>query len=180
MNGIATFRLSTLSDEELLRKVDAMTDEMYQSQKVPTRYIPARPDDDYDILVGELIYRYKEVIDKKPATPSGDWKEEDNGPGAASEFIDRAIGMLKKQYKDEWLIAGYNGIVALLGYAKSKIERMDAERTELKSQLQEARRENEELKNKVWAFEKIVDYQEKEMKKLEAANPSRQGQEGDT
>ena len=33
-------------------------------------------------------------------------------------FIDRAIAMLKEIYKDEWLTAGYNGVVSLLQYAK--------------------------------------------------------------
>jgi hypothetical protein len=61
MNGIATFRLCTLTDKELVEKVDKMTDEMYAGEmRVPARHIPARPNDDYDLLVGELIYRFDE------------------------------------------------------------------------------------------------------------------------
>ena len=60
MNAIVNFRLCTLSDAELLEKVDRLTDEMYENQKVPTRHIPARPDQDYDLLVGELIKRFYE------------------------------------------------------------------------------------------------------------------------
>lgn len=33
-------------------------------------------------------------------------------------FIDRAIAMLKDEYKDNFLVAGYNGITSLLQYAK--------------------------------------------------------------
>ncbi len=60
MNTIASFRHCNLSDEELLNKIDQMTDEMFKSQKVPSRNIPAKPDSDYDLLIGELILRYAE------------------------------------------------------------------------------------------------------------------------
>ena len=53
MNAIVRFRLCSLSDRELVEKVDAMTDEMYENNKVHPRNIPARPDQDYDpLLVG--------------------------------------------------------------------------------------------------------------------------------
>jgi hypothetical protein len=58
MNPIATFRKCTLSDDELLEKVDEQTDNIFITGKIPTRHIPARPNDDYDLLVGELILRY--------------------------------------------------------------------------------------------------------------------------
>jgi hypothetical protein len=60
MNGLVSFRLCKLSTPELLEKVDKLTDKMYQEQKVPTRHIPARPDSDYDLLVGELVKRMQE------------------------------------------------------------------------------------------------------------------------
>lgn len=65
MNSIASFRLCKLSDQELLEKVDKMTDEMFQKREVPERHIPAKPDSDYDLLVGELIVRFKEKIESK-------------------------------------------------------------------------------------------------------------------
>lgn len=61
MNTIATFRKCTLTDDELMRKVDKLTDQMYQTGKIPDRQIPARPDDDYDLLVGELILRFQKA-----------------------------------------------------------------------------------------------------------------------
>jgi hypothetical protein len=64
MNTISTFRLCTLTDEELLKRVDYLTDEMYKTGKIPSRFIPARPDDDYDLLVGELIIRFSKKIGK--------------------------------------------------------------------------------------------------------------------
>lgn len=61
MNAITSFRLCKLSSHELVEKLDKLTDEMFESQKVPTRHIPARPDADYDLLVGELILRFQEL-----------------------------------------------------------------------------------------------------------------------
>jgi len=66
MNSIASFRLCTLTDKELLKKVDCLCDEMYTTGKIPSRHIPARPDEDFDLLLGELLVRYNEKI--KPPT----------------------------------------------------------------------------------------------------------------
>jgi hypothetical protein len=60
MNAIATFRKCTLTDKELFEKVDKLTDQVYQNREIPARHIPARPNDDYDLLVGELLIRFHE------------------------------------------------------------------------------------------------------------------------
>lgn len=60
MNEIVNFRKCTLTDQELLRAVDKGTDNMYKTRKIPPRHIPALPDEDYDLLVGELIKRFQE------------------------------------------------------------------------------------------------------------------------
>ncbi len=65
MNRIASFRKCTLSNKELIKRVDKETDNMYKDGNIPTRYIPARPNEDYDLLVGELLLRFKELTDKK-------------------------------------------------------------------------------------------------------------------
>lgn len=62
MNALVNFNLYKLSDLELLEKVDSLTDIMFKEQKVPTRHIPARPNEDYDLLVGELIKRFYNKI----------------------------------------------------------------------------------------------------------------------
>lgn len=62
MNAIAGFRQCTLSDKELIALVDKKTDEIFVKQEVPTRNIPAKPDEDYDLLVGELILRFRDKI----------------------------------------------------------------------------------------------------------------------
>lgn len=69
MNALVSFRLCKLSDKELIEKVDKLTDEMYQTGELPTRHIPARPDSDYDLLVGELITRFNSLI--KNEEPEG-------------------------------------------------------------------------------------------------------------
>ena len=65
MNGIVSFRLCTLTDEKLVEKIDEITDKMYQTGELPTRHIPARPNSDYDLLVGELLLRFREKSDIK-------------------------------------------------------------------------------------------------------------------
>ncbi|MBO0947315.1 hypothetical protein [Fibrella forsythiae] len=61
MNAIVQFELCTLTNEELVQKVDQLTDQIYQTGKIPSRYIPARPNDDYDLLVGELCVRFAKL-----------------------------------------------------------------------------------------------------------------------
>jgi hypothetical protein len=61
MNAITKFRLCTLTDDELLGAVDAATDQMFQTGKIPDRQIPARPDADFDLIVGEMICRFIEL-----------------------------------------------------------------------------------------------------------------------
>jgi predicted transcriptional regulator len=62
MNQIVSFNLCTITDMELLKKVDEMTDNMYETREIPSRHVPARPNDDYDLLVGELVKRFYELI----------------------------------------------------------------------------------------------------------------------
>lgn len=64
MNGICQFRVTSLTDEELLKAVDKKVDQMYEKNEVPARHIPARPDEDLDILIGELLLRFKELLEK--------------------------------------------------------------------------------------------------------------------
>lgn len=62
MNAITNFRLCTLTDVELLQEIDKQTDKMFTEQKVPVRHIPAEPNKDYDLLIGELLIRYTERL----------------------------------------------------------------------------------------------------------------------
>ena len=62
MNSISNFRLCTLTDVELLQEIDRQTDKMFTEQKVPIRHIPAEPNKDYDLLIGELLIRSAEKI----------------------------------------------------------------------------------------------------------------------
>lgn len=61
MNKIVSFRLCKLTDRELIERVDVATDNMFKTGIFPPRNIPARPDADYDLLVGELLLRFKEI-----------------------------------------------------------------------------------------------------------------------
>ena len=62
MNAIVSFRLCKLTDQELIERIDQQTDDMFRSQKLPARHIPARPDQDYDLLIGELLLRFGESL----------------------------------------------------------------------------------------------------------------------
>ena len=42
--------------------IDKLTDKMFNTQKVPIIHIPVRPNEDYDILIGELLIRFNELI----------------------------------------------------------------------------------------------------------------------
>ncbi len=66
MNAIVSFRECTLTNEELIRKVDKAIDRMYDTGKVPTRNIPARPNDDFDLIAGELLVRFSELTKDIP------------------------------------------------------------------------------------------------------------------
>ena len=68
MNSIASFRKRTLTDKELLKRVDAECDKMYKTNKVPDRYIPVRPDEDFDLLVGKLLIRMNERLKAEEKT----------------------------------------------------------------------------------------------------------------
>lgn len=61
MNALTSFRLCKLSSHELIEKLDKQTDAMFKTQQLPVRHIPARPNEDYDLLVGELILRFGEL-----------------------------------------------------------------------------------------------------------------------
>jgi len=59
--GLVQFRKCTLTDELLAEAVAAGLNKMYSEPvSVPTRHIPARPDEDFDLLVGEMAIRLLE------------------------------------------------------------------------------------------------------------------------
>lgn len=61
LSGVVQFRKCTLTDKELANAVAEALDKMYDTGKIPSRQIPARPDKDFDLLVGELIVRFIEA-----------------------------------------------------------------------------------------------------------------------
>ena len=63
MNSIVSFRKCTLNNKELIDRVDEAVDSIYQTGKIPSRNVPARPNEDFDLLVGELLVRFKELIE---------------------------------------------------------------------------------------------------------------------
>lgn len=60
--GLVQFRLCTLDDKELMLKVATTLANMYSTGDIPSRNIPARPNADFDLLIGELIFRYNELL----------------------------------------------------------------------------------------------------------------------
>jgi len=61
MNNLVKLTECTLTDQELIQKVDQGTDQMYRARRIPDMCIPARPNEDYDLLVGELILRFAKM-----------------------------------------------------------------------------------------------------------------------
>lgn len=61
--GICNFRKCTLSDDELLQAVSNHMEKLYQVGSIPCRHIPARPNEDFDLLVGELMIRLSETVE---------------------------------------------------------------------------------------------------------------------
>lgn len=62
--GLIQFRKCALTDKPLAEAVAAGLNKMYSEPvSVPSRHIPARPDEDFDLLVGELIVRFLEKTD---------------------------------------------------------------------------------------------------------------------
>lgn len=61
MNNISGFRLCNLSNDELIKRVDNHCDNMYKTGEIPDRHIPAKPEEDFDLLLGELLIRFKEL-----------------------------------------------------------------------------------------------------------------------
>lgn len=62
--GVVRFRKCSLTDNELAEAVAEGLCKMYSEPvSVPSRHIPARPDEDFDLLVGELVLRFMEKID---------------------------------------------------------------------------------------------------------------------
>lgn len=59
--GLIQFRLCKLENKELAERVAAALNQMYDTGRLPVREIPARPDDDFDLLIGELIVRFMEA-----------------------------------------------------------------------------------------------------------------------
>ncbi len=64
MNQIVSFRLCKLSTPQRLDKIDEKVDQMYQNNKIPPRHIPAHPDVDFDLLIGECLVQFKETLEK--------------------------------------------------------------------------------------------------------------------
>lgn len=59
--GIVNFRLCTLTDDELVKSLSDKLCCMYEPPYVlPSRSIPAKPNEDFDLLLGELIVRFIE------------------------------------------------------------------------------------------------------------------------
>jgi len=61
--GLVQFRKCTLTDQELAEKVADGLAKMYTPPvRVPDRPVPADPDNDFDLFVGELVYRFSKRV----------------------------------------------------------------------------------------------------------------------
>ncbi len=105
----------TLSDEELLKKVDKMTDKIYavnDSVRLPShiyRHIPARPNEDYDLLVGRLIRKFQQLQKEKDKLKKAGLE----ATNLIAHFKDQQLGGfndVEQETFDELInVFGYNG-----------------------------------------------------------------------
>ncbi len=59
--GVVQFRKCTLTDKQLAVAVAEALNKMYDDGKTPTRSIPAQVNEDFDLLVCELVVRFIEA-----------------------------------------------------------------------------------------------------------------------
>lgn len=87
--GIVGFRLCTLTDTELAHAISEHMKHMYRqggSFQAPPRHVPARPDEDFDLLVGEMIVRFMDNC---------------NALTELREQMDRKLEHMRKNYSIE-------------------------------------------------------------------------------
>jgi hypothetical protein len=81
---------------------------------------------------------YKRFLSPAPqqevSTPEVDKVPPFGKRNTSTEYIDRAITLLKDMVKDEWLVAGYNGVVSLLAEAKIANQEQEQRIKELEAQ----------------------------------------------
>ena len=58
--GLIQFRLCKLEDKDLMQRLSDHLNEMYKTGRIPARHIPAQPEEDFDLLLSELIVRFAE------------------------------------------------------------------------------------------------------------------------
>ena len=69
--GLVQFKKCSLTDNELAEAVAEGLCKMYSEPvSVPSRHIPARPDEDFDLLVGELVVRFMEKYKNERLLPA--------------------------------------------------------------------------------------------------------------
>jgi len=56
--ALCNFGLCDLSDHELAARVSAGMEQVYESGKVPARRVPADPNSELDLLIGEMTRRF--------------------------------------------------------------------------------------------------------------------------
>ena len=54
-----------LKNKELIERIELHIDDMYKTGRLPVRTIPAKPNNDFDLLVSELIVRYENLLEEK-------------------------------------------------------------------------------------------------------------------
>lgn len=72
--GIVNFRKCTLSDQELCSALSDCMQRLYNGANgIILRHIPARPNEDFDLLIGEAIYRLMQYSEPIYVTPYEAW-----------------------------------------------------------------------------------------------------------
>ena len=145
MNKIASFRLCKLSDEELLQKVDEGTDNIFKTGVIPSCHIPARPDSDYDLLIGELLLRFKERLHPSPSAPVVAEQVHKKSLAALDKLIKDQPELIEKINKelDNFGFEGPTISEYFASFGHSPAERREGDAVEAKSNIDFVERYNE-------------------------------------
>lgn len=79
--------------------VDKAIDNMYKSGKTPTRNIPARPNEDFDLIAGELLIRFSDLTKEYTVFDALIFYDNDKREKFELNIVSKDVDKLRKTIK---------------------------------------------------------------------------------